>query len=177
MEENNTNIIVLQLGNFEFHPSLKFNIMDSKLSPMKNSGSESSKTFKISEFYEGRNWLFRSLLDFSKLILTPYYLINIQNKYQIYFEILRNIIIKNNKKLFVVISPLPCYKTANNIIRKKGVKYFENFIDLENVIFVNSHEVIPISKDLFANQNHLSVMGHKLLGEEVSKMISEYYKS
>lgn len=174
IENENTDIVVLQLGNFEFFTKIKPNH-----SSFSNSSSSSNNVVSAlnHDFYEGKNVIYRIVLYFTKVIFTPFYWIYIKNKTKVPLLKLSEEIQKKPKKLFVIITPLPCYKSANNIIRKKSVSYFWKFFNLSNVVFVDSHKSIPIEKEMFFNEGHLGVKGHQKLGEDISEMISEYYKS
>ena len=84
---------------------------------------------------------------------------------------------ENKNKVFVLISPLPCYKTSNNIMRRIGTIFYKNNFIYDNVIFVNSHKIIPSKKEMFVNQIHLSAKGHRVLGTEISKILQDSLKN
>lgn len=178
LNEYPTNLVVLQLGNYEFNPALDFRKYINKKNKTKNQSFDDINPVSDNnhEFYEGQGLLYRKFLYFIKTILSPAYWYFIKRQNNKYFIELHNIIKENYNKDFVIITPLPIYHNANNIIRKKAISMFEHyFLNLPNVIFVNSFEDFPINKEMFYNPAHLSAKGHNFLGEKVSLIINEYY--
>jgi len=178
LQEYPTNLVVLQLGNYEFNPALDFRMYINKNNKKKNKSSEvkNPKFDNTHDFYEGQGLFYRDLLYLTKTLLTPVYWYFIERHNNKYFIELQNIIKENYNKDFVIITPLPIYHNANNIIRKKAISMFEHyFLNLPNVIFVNSFEDFTFDKEMFYNPAHLSAKGHNFLGEKVSLLINEYY--
>ena len=179
LDEYPTNLVVLQLGNFEFHPSLDFKKYLNKNNKIQNQSfiDINPSTDNNYDFYGGRGLLYRDFLYLTKTLLTPLYWQLIKRNNKRYFIELQKIIKTNYKINFVIITPLPFYHNANNIIRKKAISLFEHyFSNLPNVIFVNSFVDFPFEKELFYNPAHLSAKGHNFLGDKVSQLIKEHYR-
>jgi len=179
LKEYPTHLVVLQLGNYEFHPSLDFKNYLNKKNKLKNQSFETITPPSVinHDFYDGRGLLYRNLIYFIKVLLSPIYWYLIEHNNKKYLIQLRKIIKGNYDKDFVIITPLPFYHSANNIIRKRAISLYENyFSNLPNVIFVNSFEDFPFDKDMFYNPAHLSAKGHKFLGDKTADAIIEYYK-
>ena len=179
LQEYPSNLVVLQLGNYEFHPTLDFKKYLNKKNKIKNKSFENinPESDNNHDFYEGRGLLYRDIVFLTKTLFTPVYWYLIERKNEKYFIELYNIIKTNYKKDFVIITPLPLYHSANNIIRKKAITLFESyFLKLPNVIFVNTFEDFPFDKDLFYNPAHLSAKGHNFLGNKVALLINEHFQ-
>lgn len=180
LEEYPTDLVVLQLGNHEFHPSLDFRKYLNKKNKIKNQSFEDINPLSDNnhDFYEGQGLLYRDIIYLTKTLLTPLYWYFIERRNNKYFIKLQNMIKENYKKDFVIITPLPLYHSANNLIRKKAITKFEHyFLNLPNVIFVNSFEDFPFDKEMYYNPAHLSAKGHNFLGDKVSLLIKEHYRN
>ena len=180
LKEYPTDLVVLQLGNYEFHPTLDFRKYLIKKNKTKNQSFDDINPVSDNnhDFYEGQGLIYRDIIFLTKTLLTPLYWYFIERNNKRYFIELHKIIKTNYKKDFVIISPLPFYHNANNIIRKQAISLFENyFSNLPNVIFVNSFKDFPFDKDMFYNPAHLSAKGHNFLGDKVSSLIKEHYRN
>jgi len=182
LDNYKSSLVFVQLGNIEFNGSLRMfsmfnNSMKSDVSTFKGNRRKSTIS-KENEFNEGHSWLYSLLLFVLKRILMPVIWAETKLKNEKYLFLLRDIVLRNSDKTFVILSPLPCYKTPSAIVRKKAISYYRFFFSLPNVVLINSFDQFPLAKDFFFNKRHLNAKGHELLGYFICENLlsSSFYK-
>ena len=70
---------------------------------------------------------------------------------------------------FVFLSPFPCLAPSDNAVRRFGGWVLRNRVaNLHNCQWVNSHHLLPLGPQLFADPWHLNEEGHALLANGVA---------
>lgn len=173
LSENKTELVILQLGNYEFIPSLDLKYYKKRNKADDSFNKSSVDQTKIESFYNDRNWVVQSIINFVKILVIPLYWLVIKRRNQIHLDRLKSIIIENPTIRFILLTPFPCYKSTNNIIRRKASELFFKNSEIDNLTIVNSFKTIPANKEMFVNQAHLSQKGHRVLGKTIAKLILE----
>jgi hypothetical protein len=171
--------VLLQLGNYEFHASLKELFKEKKnysgsfpdtgngqlLSELKNETNEHLMLPLIKEKKAG--FMIQHLI-------TPFIWNFLSCKYKKHLENIKSIIRENPEVKFIILSPIPCYKTADNLIRNRAGKSFRKlFSGLDNVTYIDLFRYISADKRYFEDPAHLNNTGHRILG----KIVGHYLKS
>jgi lysophospholipase L1-like esterase len=163
-----TNYILLQLGNNEFSVSYR------TIFHLSSSFMQNEQTNKTDIPFAGD--ADSIIIKFIKYTLLPIRWIYGINRNKEYLNTLCSIIKKYPDKNFIILSPFPMYD-QNYPRRKAGLFYKRLFAKLPNVEFIDSFRVVPSKKEYFNDKIHLNARGHQLLGDFISKRISNYIVS
>jgi len=168
LENYQSDLILLQVGNNEFNASLKHILLF--LNKYKNRTTSPSKvSFERSNTF---NWRKNTLCDFLvsvvKFVLVNFIWICEKTRSKEYLCKFKSIIRENDNKIFVIISPFPSFHIPSNITRKRAGLYYKRLFNLPNVVFINSFENFPISKNMFFDRYHLNGLGHERLGKRIA---------
>jgi len=165
-----SDLVFLQVGNYEFDGSIKTLLSSSK---KKSNSVSNSSPRESSVFSKGRSSLYFSSVSILRWLLIPVIWMNTKRKNSKYLFSLQEIIKKNTEKTFVIISPLPCYYTPSSIVRRNAGVYYKNLFTMQNAIFVDVFDEFEIIKTNFYDRHHLSAKGHEQLGQIiVTKLLS-----
>jgi hypothetical protein len=174
IDQDDPDIILLQLGNHEFHASLK-KLFARKKKKKSNSDSaeKSSSSLVPSEpaiMYNSVNG--KKALNIFRLLLCQFiWKLILRRNYKYLFQ-LRNTILENPDKEFIVLSPIPCLKKADWLIRSKaGMLYKKIFGSFSNVTFIDLFSMVPSDERFFKDAAHLNRSGHRLLGRSVAREV------
>lgn len=166
---------MLQLGNHEFHASLK------KLFKKKKSGKSSPDSVSasgthpysnddVATIHKLHDFKENKFFSFLRFILTHLVWKVIVTRNINYLIRMKEIIAANPHKKFIVLSPMPCLKKADRIIRSKGGKLYKKmFGTFENVTFIDLFNHIPTDSRYFKDSSHLNSNGHRLLAMAIYK--------
>jgi hypothetical protein len=169
---HNPEIVILQLGNFEFQGSLK-EILKKKISSKTENDTEygindniSQEVFKLPESRNiKKGWLLNNFIN-------PLIWGVLLRKNRIHLRNIQQIIRENPSTHFIVLSPMPCSKISDNIIRRKAGKWYKKlFSPLSNVTYIDLFRFIAVDKRYFIDPAHLNTTGHRILGRIVSHHI------
>lgn len=183
IEQYDPEFVLLQLGNYEFHASLKklfLNRKSSKDSPDISDSRESeietaSPANKINIPFPGKNQISHNIV--SKCLTFLIWQI-IKKRASDHLSQLKNIIASHPGRKFIILSPVPCIKKNDRIIRSKGGKLFKKMFDtFENTTYVDLFSHIPPSRKYFKDSAHLNGRGHYLLARAISKDINFIYEN
>lgn len=172
--EYDPDMVLLQLGNYEYHASLKRILKKRKKgSGLGSSSSEASATPNTIPLTAPRK-----LHPLHRFIILPVIWIVLKRRTVLHLKLIKEYIKFYPDKKFVVLSPLVCLKETDNYIRQKGGQLmFRLFGGMANVTFINTHEILPADKRIFSDPFHLNAVGHKLLGEKVARRMLESFQS
>ena len=175
IKQHDPEVVLLQLGNYEFHASFKKLFLNkmSKKSSQSSSGSLKNKNFstslanKINMPLPDKEQKSNNILSdcFTFLIWRI-----IKKRNSVYLAQLKNIIASHPDRKFIFLSPLPCIKKNDRIIRSKGGKLFKMmFASFENITYVDLFSHLPPIKKYFKDSAHLNRSGHFLVARAISK--------
>ena len=181
IQNNDPEKILLQLGNYEFHASIKRILKKNKkkssipcTNPNNHAASESSlssSTIKsASSFRNGSS--IEPILSMLVLPFIWFFLLKRNRKYLMRVQELAK---KYNTKQFFILSPIPCLKYPDNYIRRRATKFIHKLLSLQpNVVFIDLFGQLPQYKALYFDNFHLNAIGHKNLGKIVSGEILKH---
>lgn len=168
--ENSNDFVLLQLGNLEYFIQFRPKYFRQKLNDDVYEDKDKSEALL------NQNIFLKNLKFLIQLLLIPFIQYYVKHKNGKYLLQLQKVILNNLDKTFVIVSPLPTYSRAHNMIRRRAGDYFKNYLDLENVVFINSFDHFPIIKDMFCDVVHLSSKGHFYLAKKIINRINESFK-
>lgn len=183
-EKINTNqpdIVLLQLGNYEFHASLKQLFQTKKKN--KSKLSENSGLVKKSDDTDKQPLLLPLVKEpkagfFLRNLITPFIWIVLKYRNRLYLKNIKDIIKENPSQTFVILSPIPCFKTSDNLIRNKAAKWYKKlYATLPNVTYIDLFRYIASDKRYFADPGHLNSTGHRIMGRIISQHIKTLKES
>jgi hypothetical protein len=169
-------MILLQLGNYEFHASIKKMIKKKKSSS--SSGSSSSMT-SSSMTSSGSSFSSSAVIlpfddkpgvnIFQRYFLLPLIWKILYRKNGKNLEKIKEIVSQNPNREFVFLSPFPCLKNSDDFVRNKAGKFMKIYFEgMKNVTFIDLHGKIQRDKRLFADPFHFNAIGHKKIGRLIS---------
>lgn len=169
LDQYSTNLVFLQVGNYEFDGSLRMLSFYSKYRNKNVSGSVSGE----SDLFHGNRSKFNFFAAYLlKLILVPFIWRHAKRKNEEYLFLLQKLIISNKDKTFVIITPLPCYHTPTSAVRRKAGILYRRYFSLPNTIFIDSYDKFEMNRANFYNRHHLSAKGHEHLGNKICKSLN-----
>ncbi|MGI4887384.1 MAG: SGNH/GDSL hydrolase family protein [Janthinobacterium lividum] len=167
--------VVLQLGNYEFSPSLRsiltqFKRELTKQSKVKrrNSGSSSSSSTKsplgtIPAPLPSRIAYYTRLVGIGFLTATLWCL---STRHQQAFRALNAYMRQHPATSFIMLSPFPCVDpVATRLRRWGGWLLRQRLAVLPNVQWLDSHQLLGNNNELFVDQLHLNEKGHQFLAQ------------
>jgi hypothetical protein len=172
INKHNPEIVILQLGNYEFQGSLK-EIIKKKINAKTDLGAEhaindnfSQQELKLPESRNIKRWGLLNNL-FNPIVWSMLF-----RKNSVHLKNIQQIIRENPSTHFVVLSPMPCSKISDNIIRRKAGRWYKKlFAPLPNVSYIDLFRFIAVDKRYFIDPAHLNTTGHRILGRIVSHHI------
>ena len=183
IERYDPEFVLLQLGNYEFHASLKKLFLNRKSSKDSQDNSDSrqseietgSPANKINISFPGKNQISNNI--FSNCLTSLIWEI-IKKRTSVHLSQLKNIIASHPGRKFIILSPVPCIKKNDLIIRSKGGKLFkELFSSFENTTYVDLFSHIPPTRKYFKDSAHLNRRGHYLLARAISKEVNFIFEN
>jgi hypothetical protein len=175
IKEHDPEMVLLQLGNYEFHASIR-KIIKSK-SKHKASSSSSVAASPLIDQKPGQALIVELPAPKKVSFINRYFVMPLifalhVRKNKKYFEEIKSIIKNNPGREFIMIAPLPCLKATDNFIRTKAGVFMKRFLsDCSNVNFINLHGRIPQDKRLFYDPYHFNAFGHKKIGYLVASKV------
>ena len=178
IEESNPEKVLLQLGNYEFHASIKRLLKKKKKKNSRSlnvehdlsSSSENPSSAANSSLVGFKNE--RRIEPFLRMIVLPFIWLFLLNRNRAYLKKVYELTKKHSSKQFFILSPIPCLKFSDNYIRRKAAKFINKLLALQpNVIFIDLFDHLPQYKALYIDTFHLNAIGHKKLGKIVSSEI------
>ena len=174
IEQSNPERVLLQLGNYEFHASIK-----RLLKKKKQKGQSQTQSASSSKYSEnGSSSTNSSLVGFKKdgplepvlrMFVLPFIWLFLLNKNRLHLKRIHELTRKYSTKQFFILSPIPCLKFSDNYVRRKASKFINKLLLFQpNVIFIDLFQHLPPYKALYVDSFHLNAIGHKKLGKIVS---------
>ncbi|HEX4877902.1 MAG TPA: hypothetical protein VFV31_14590 [Chitinophagaceae bacterium] len=173
--------VLLQLGNYEFHASLKELFREKK----NYTGSRvSGGSGQLSELTnEADDRLMLPMVKEKKAgfviqnLVTPFIWKYLNWKNKAHFSNIKSIIRENPGINFIILSPIPCYKISDNLIRNKAGKWYRKlFAAMPNVTYIDLFRYIAADKRYFEDPAHLNITGHRILGKIVGHYLKPFRK-
>lgn len=167
-------IAVLQLGNYEFNASLR-QILKKKSGKSSNSGSASAGE---SALISGKPVMLPLVKEpktgfFFRNLITPFIWNILKYRNRVHLHHIRDIIRENPSMQFVILSPIPCFKSSDNLVRNLAGRWYRKlFAAMPNVTYIDLFRYIAADKRYFADPGHLNATGHRILG----KIVGQYIK-
>ncbi len=177
IEKNDPEKILLQLGNYEFHASIKrlLKKKKKKKSSQKKEGDESiSKNGSplSANISSGSFKKETGIEPLVRMFVLPFIWLFLLNCNRSYLKRIQELTKKYSSKQFFILSPIPCLKYSDNYIRRKAAKFINKLLSLQpNVVFIDLFEHLPQYKALYVDTFHLNAIGHQKLGKIVSNEI------
>jgi lysophospholipase L1-like esterase len=177
ISEHQPEVVLLQLGNFDYHSSLK------RLFKKKKKDSAGKPSSSSSSSMPSKNQLREQFIvtpvdkepfykRMVRSITLPFIASVLQRRYAAHLEVLGNIIERNRKVRFIVMAPMPCIKWNDNYVRYRGAKEFKQLFALQpNVHFIDLHHSFERNRSLFQDPFHLNASGHQRLFQLIAKSL------
>jgi hypothetical protein len=177
IEKNDPEKILLQLGNYEFHASIKRLLKKKKKKKASQQGiineqvstnsSSSSSSIPIMSFKNEKG-----LEPLVRMLVLPFIWLFLLKRNRLYLKRIQEMTEKYSSKQFFILSPMPCLKYSDNYIRNKAGKFISKLLASQsNVIFIDLFKHLPRYERLYIDTFHLNATGHKKLGKIVSNEI------
>ncbi len=176
IQEHDPEIILLQLGNYEFHASIKKMIKSGNGSQKSSAKSTASKTSLIKQ-KSGQAMVVelpapKKVGFFNRYLIMPFIFTLQIRKNKKFLEEVKTVIKNNPQREFIMVAPLPCLKATDNFIRSKAGLFMKRFLsDCSNVNFINLHGRVPQDKRLFYDPFHFNAFGHKKIGHLIASKL------
>jgi hypothetical protein len=174
IEKNDPEKILLQLGNYEFHASIK-RLLKKKKKNNSSSGKEgishsvSKNDSSLSSTLSGGFKKETRIEPLLRMFVLPFIWLFLLNRNRLYLTRVQELTKKYSSKQFFILSPIPSLKYSDNYIRRKAAKFINKLLSLQpNVICIDLFEQLPRYKALYVDSFHLNAIGHKKLGKIVS---------
>ncbi|MFD1468457.1 hypothetical protein ACFQ48_09490 [Hymenobacter caeli] len=85
-------------------------------------------------------------------------------RYRASFRALRACVQRHPATNFIFLSPLPCLPPADNALRRLGGWLLRHRMPARpNVHWLDSHQLLPLGRGVFADPSHLNDRGHRVL--------------
>lgn len=169
-KKNKYDILVLQVGNYEFSPYLKKNIIKkfnlANLCDKKKSVGIVREDI-IEEHYEYYPDIYTRLKMLTKLKIVHICNFPFFDKYELYKEAenLSQTIKTIGFSKVIVLSSFSCVEFANKEYRRKGNKILKDVASKNNFAYLDVMQELQSYQDIYSDINHLNVKGHKLVGK------------
>ena len=93
-------------------------------------------------------------------------------RYRAGFRALRACVQRHPDTEFIFLSPLPCLLPADNTLRRFGGWLLRRRLPRQpNVHWLDSHGLLPTSREVFADQSHLNDRGHQVLAHGLAAVL------
>ena len=175
LNRHQPDVVLLQLGNHEFHASLKRLLLPRKKKKknpavsQKSAGESATSSTIVMPLRQKP----QASLAF-RYLLTPFVWGLLVKKNRKHLEELKMIIQENPGTRFLVLSPIPCFTASDNFIRYKAGQWYKKlFGQLENAEIIDLFAALPPKKQLYIDGAHLNQLGHRLLGRILVKKYRE----
>lgn len=163
--------VLLQVGNYEFHASVK------KLLKKKKSGRSSSTISgeTIDSASSGAQLTIKDkresiAIKLFRVFILPVLWLIIRKKVTPQLQAIQNIVRNNPNRRFILLSPFPSLKFPDNYVRKKGGQLINKMMGEEtNVVFIDLFSKLPVENRLFTDKFHLNAKGHHKLAQVLTK--------
>lgn len=175
INKSQPDVVLLQLGNYEFNSSLRQIVKNKPVSE----GAQYEYSFNTEQKYPKKPLVLPLISEkkryhFFQNLLSPFIWSYLACKNYKHLNNIRHIIKENPGTKFIILSPMPCLNASDNFIRRNAAKWFKiMFKDMPNVKFINLFKYISVDKRYFEDPAHLNITGHRILG----KIVSQYIKS
>ncbi len=196
-------VIVFQLGNFEFNGSLQrilkivFNHTTRRKKPKvtirqaqppaekaavnqayQTDGMlidiDFARTKKRQALQNNQRWFkTNGLTLFYGLLYITGFLVF--NRYGSAFKALNQLLAQSPKACIIFLTPFPAVGRLDNLLRKLGGWVMKRKIrQQDNVYWLDTHTCIPASPQYFVDDSHLTAAGHALLAQRINNIINQH---
>lgn len=183
LNQYHPDIALLQLGNYEFHASLK-KLFEKKKKKSKLTVTQSNTPSVLSQTESDKSNILLPIVNEPKAgflirnIITPLIWRVLVHKNKKYLKELKQIVLENPSVKFIILSPIPCVKDSDRLIRRRaGNWYHKLFSRMSNVTYIDLSKFISTDKKYFIDPAHLNKIGHRILAKAVTQNLKLNKKS
>lgn len=163
-------IVVLQLGNYEFHASYRrLFTRYMKSGKMPAGGSPQTEREDATIEVPQESWL-KKLIRYGAL---PFFVLYLILRNRSFLNRIRAVVRQHPESRFIILSPIPCLSPSDNISRRMAGKYFRlKFCRMPNVRYTDLHgRQALFNKTCYSDASHLNERGHRILFEHISRLV------